>query len=175
MSKPDVPLFEVHEAEMLGSKAYDPSTKNHFQHIVKSDMQGFDRVNGTTVSLRVSSNGHDYSTSKTGFIYSEQMGVDKIFPAHGFHKTTVLIIGNSFVRSPNLLCHFVDRTLFPELPIFHEFGVPVHNYINSTHLECTIPPAMKSRNVHVFVSVDGYLKKTNIQDVTFTGHRSDDI
>ena len=167
-SKPDVPLFEVHETGMLGSKAYDPVTRKHFQHIVKRDMKGFDRVYGTTVSLRVSSNGHDYSRSKTGFVYSEQMGVDNIFPAHGFHKTAVLIIGNSFVRGPNLLCHFVDRTVFPELPIFHEFGVPVYNYINSTHIECTVPPAMKSRKVQVFVSVDGYLRKTNVQDVTFT-------
>jgi hypothetical protein len=93
-------------------------TRQHIQRMMKMGMKGFSS-SSTKVPVQVSSNGQDYSTSTTFYLYSEQMKVEHIFLTRGFHKTKVLIVGRHFVRSPNLRCHFVGSTFLSSLPVFH--------------------------------------------------------
>ena len=127
--------------------------------LLTKGISGYDPIKGTSVSVEISLNrGHDFSRSDIMFTYYEQIEVHELYPSHGFHMTKILVKGKNFFQSPDLRCYFSDTVHSPlTQPYFHSNGVLIDQFVNQTHIICSVPPYQHSNTTHVFVSNDGYM------------------
>lgn len=157
LSKRDVSFLKVEESVMSGSPAYDLPASQAFRHMLDQNSNELDAAAGS-VPVEISVNRYDFSTSGITFAYSPSFEVHKLHPNHGFHATTILLEGKHFFRSPDLRCHFSDN-FQASVPYFHDDGVPIDEYVNETHVICSVPPRQRlSTTSGVFVSIDGFLR-----------------
>ncbi|DAZ97950.1 TPA: hypothetical protein N0F65_006375 [Lagenidium giganteum] len=86
-------------------------------------------LGGDKVTVEVSSNGQDYSSSGVVYQYAPRPGINRLIPSHGPLNggTEVIVGGVNFLNSSSARCRFGDIV------------VPVGIVLNSTHVTCISP------------------------------------